>query len=356
MDLGAFERPRRPMLKAGLALVPRGPTTVQFGLDPDRAVLLTDVDPALLSGLGRLDGAHDPADLAAALRIHGGHLEAVLDELAAAGLLDDAAVAAEGWRDLPLLTRDRLGPDLASLTLAHPGPHGGKRALSRRLRAAVEIRGGGRVGAAAAGLLGAAGVGHVRVIDEGTTGAADLGPAGLAPEDVGIPRGRAATRAAARLTGRSRRRARSPDLVLLADLSPLADAADDLMRAGTPHLIAAVRDTEGIVGPLVLPGRTSCLRCHDLVRADRDETWPHVAAYLRSPQRADRAQVRPCDVVLATAVAAHAVLEVLTFLDEGTAGTADATLHLPVAGGAMRRRSWPRHPACGCAWADVTAS
>lgn len=352
MDLGTFERPRRPMLKAGLALLRRGPTTIQLGLDPDRAVLLTDVDPALLGYLDGLDGANDPT----ALPIADARFDALLDELGAAGLLEDASVIADGWRDLSLLTRDRLAPDLASLTLRGPGPDEGKRALARRLRAAVEIRGGGRVGSAAAGLLVAAGVGRVHVVDETTTVPADLGPGGLARSDLGLPRGRAATRAATRLTGTIRRRARCPDLVLLADQAGTSDGAEDLMRAGTPHLVASVRDTEGVIGPLVLVGRTSCLRCHDLVRADRDHAWPHVAAQLRSPAPTGRSRVRPCDVVLATCVAAHAALQALAYLDTGTADTADGTLHLALPGGEIRRRSWPRHPACGCAWADEPPS
>ena len=37
-----------------------------------------------------------------------------------------------------------------------------------------------------------------------------------------------------------------------------------------PHLPVRVRDGAGLVGPLVMPGVTSCLRCADLHRSDRD--------------------------------------------------------------------------------------
>ena len=38
---------------------------------------------------------------------------------------------------------------------------------------------------------------------------------------------------------------------------------------------------QGLVGPLVVPGVTSCLTCADLHRADRDSAWPAVAMQLR---------------------------------------------------------------------------
>lgn len=354
---------RRPRLKSGLSRLRRGPSTVQFGLDPDRAVLLTGIDATLNRCLDRLDGSARPADLAADLGVPADRVEDLLHLLATADLLEDAAVTADGWRELPLMSRDQLAPDLASLTLTHPGPAAGKQALGRRLAATVEIRGGSRIGATLAGLLAAAGVGAVRVLDEAPTAACDFAPGGLGRADLDRRRGPAATRAAARhapatappaapsTTGST---TAAPDLVVLADLPPAVGAADDLVRAGTPHLVAGLRETEGLVGPLVVPGRTSCLQCHHLTRADRDRAWPHLAAQLAVPGPRSAA-VRPCDVVLATTVAAHAALQALSFLDTSAASALDGTLHIRLPGGAIRRRSWRRHPGCGCAWADPAA-
>ena len=66
----------------------------------------------------------------------------------------------------------------------------------------------------------------------------------------------------------------------------------DLHDAGSPHLPVRVRDGAGLVGPLVIPGVTSCLGCADLHRSDRDAAWPAVAAQLRDTVgTADRATV-----------------------------------------------------------------
>jgi hypothetical protein len=118
------------------------------------------------------------------------------------------------------------------------------------------------------------------------------------------------------------------------------------MRADIPHLFAGIRETTGIVGPLVVPGRSSCLRCADLHRTDRDPAWPAVAAQL-----AGAPPVAACDVSLASLVAAQAALQILAHIDGLETPMAEgATLETRLPGAMTRRRFWPPHPACGCGW------
>ncbi len=139
--------------------------------------------------------------------------------------------------------------------------------MSRRLAAHVEVRGGGRVGSAVAGLLEAAGVGTVRLVDPGEVRPADLGPAGHRAERLGRPRGTAKSAPG------------EVDLVVLASDDGLPPSGD--LPEG-PHLVVGVCETGGAVGPLVVPGRSACLRCLDLSRTDRDPAWPVVQAQLRA--------------------------------------------------------------------------
>jgi bacteriocin biosynthesis cyclodehydratase domain-containing protein len=140
------------------------------------------------------------------------------------------------------------------------------------------------------------------------------------------------------------------DLVLLSDFL-VADphVVHELHAAKVPHLPVRVRDGTGLVGPLVLPGVTSCLRCADLHRSDRDADWPAVAAQLRGTVgSADRA------TVLATAaLALSQVHRVIGAIGEG--GIADAppptlntTLEIDVETGTTTARRWTRHPRCEC--------
>jgi hypothetical protein len=72
------------------------------------------------------------------------------------------------------------------------------------------------------------------------------------------------------------------DLVVLADtLAADPRLVRDLHVGGVPHLPVRMRDGAGLVGPLVIPGVSSCLCCVDLHRTDRDPAWPALAAQLR---------------------------------------------------------------------------
>jgi bacteriocin biosynthesis cyclodehydratase domain-containing protein len=143
------------------------------------------------------------------------------------------------------------------------------------------------------------------------------------------------------------------DLVVLSD-SLVSDPRmlRELHAARIPHLPVRVRDGGGLVGPLVLPGVTSCLRCADLHRSDRDAGWPAVAAQLRDTVgTADRA------TVLATAaLALNQVDRVIAAVRGGVTvdraphppSTLDTTLEFDVSTGSTVARRWSRHPRCSC--------
>jgi bacteriocin biosynthesis cyclodehydratase domain-containing protein len=143
------------------------------------------------------------------------------------------------------------------------------------------------------------------------------------------------------------------DLVVLSDYL-VADprVIRDLHDAGVPHLPVRVRDGTGLIGPLVIPGMTSCLRCADLHRSDRDAAWPAVAAQLRDAVgSADRA------TMLATAAIALSQVDrvIKAIRDSGDprrAGepppTLDTTLEFDVSSGSTISRRWSRHPRCQC--------
>lgn len=346
----------RPLVKPALRRVWRDGSTLQLGVDPRRAVVISGLDGPAARLVDALDGSHDrPAVLAAAARlgVTARRADQLLCLLEGSGVLDDAAAGLGALAALDLAERERLAPDLAAASLASGRPDGGAAVLTRRRASAVAVRGAGRVGAAVAGLLAAAGVGTVVVDDSGLTTPGDLSPAGSGHDAVGLGRGEAAVRAAKRvapgLRARLPRGRGTPDLVVIAPVGDgEGDLPDRLLRGGVAHLFAHVRDTTGVVGPLVLPGRSSCGRCHDLHRADRDPTWPNVAAALCDPGRPRPAA---CDVVLATAVAAQAATQALAFLDGDPAPPAvDGTLEIAQADGRVRRRGWAPHPLCGCGW------
>ncbi|WP_053652006.1 ThiF family adenylyltransferase [Streptomyces sp. XY431] len=355
----------RLALKPALSRSWRDSDTLQFGTVPQHAGVLAHAsDKVLREFLDLVDGTRDrPALLAESERIGFGRdpADSLLDLLEEAGVLDDAEAAAGALALFPQPHRELLGPDLASLSLIHPGPGAAPAVLARRPEYAVEVRGAGRIGAAVGAVLAAGGIGTVTVVDSGRVTPGDCSPAGLPPTDVGRIRATAAReavdRAAARSQARRNRRPRPgpPDLVVLTPRDGSAafaggtPLARELLRAGVPHLYVGVVEEFGVVGPLVAPGVSACGHCLVLTREDQDAAWPRILAQL-AEGGPGQAPTPACDIALATSVAGLAALHVQVFLDGGRPPSLDGWCELSAVDGTSRRLRLKGHPECGCLW------
>ncbi len=260
-----------------LPVVRRDTTTVQVGTDPRWAVALADLSPPAARALVALPaGATDRAVLAALRdeRVPDDEARAVLDHLAAAHLLVPAAAAGAPGRAARRRARGRCWTRAATARRCSP-------------RAPVH-------GCGCRGWTGwarwsrtpwpRAGLGSLELDDAAPVGPQDVGFGGVSERDLGEPREVAVARAARADRPALRTLApvdRPPDLVVLVD-SGVADPVrhTPLRDAGAAHLSVVVREASVLVGPLVVPGRTSCLTCVELHRADADPAWPMVAAQL----------------------------------------------------------------------------
>src|SRR5882757_11439531 len=157
---------------------------------------------------------------------------------------------------------------------------------------------------------------------------------------------------AARVTHSSQTNAapETTDLVVLSDFL-VADprVVRELHTARVAHLPVRLRDGAGLVGPLVIPGVTSCLGCADLHRSDRDAAWPAVASQLRNTVGvADRATL-----LATTALALSQVNRVIAAVrgQEDVAApppVLNATLEFDLDAGSIVAREWTKHPLCPC--------
>lgn len=329
--------PRRPRLVPGLEVLERRPDELQIGLEPRHAVVAPHLPPILMDILRSLDGSRSTSSLLAlAEGEHAERLRDLLTGLTERGLIEDAEPPAHPH------TRTEE-PELWSANLGRSRQD----TASQRAQCAVLIHGGGRVAAAVAALLAAAGVGHIDTEAKGTVGMDDLG-SGFVDGDVGMGRRQALAAVVHRANPRTRtgriRSNRLPDLVLLTDaVVPAPEVVTELMADGAAHLPVRVRDGIGIVGPLVLPGRSSCLRCADLHRTALDSCWPRVAGQLAG--RYQRAELSSVHAV--AALAAGQALRVLS-PEDTPPPTWNATLEIDCYGGTMTQREWLPHPRCGC--------
>lgn len=325
---------------------------IQIGTDPRHAVVVTGVPDRVAALLATLDGRTGADDLMARAGPDSAHaLRTALTGLFDLGLLDDAAPPG----DPPVPWPSRLAGDHATWTLRWgpaPAPVAGLRD-----RSTVLVHGSGRVAVGVATLLAGAGVGWVHVAAEGVVKPEDTG-CGYVDADIGRPRSDAAVRAIRRITTETRTSVlppdRVPDLVVIADVTVVEPRlTGGLAASGVPHLLAHSAEAIGTVGPLVVPGRTPCLRCAELRSADDDECWPVLATQLAG-------RLRLADLASAQATAAFAAGQVLRFLH----GPSHAAPELPVWGGAVevdpylgraKRIELPAHPRCACGAARTRA-
>ncbi|MGY1751358.1 ThiF family adenylyltransferase [Modestobacter sp. SYSU DS0511] len=283
---------------------------------------------------------------------------ALRGDWSAAGLGDDVVEdLLAGLRGAGLLHEVSAGDLLAT----DPGPAAASRADLElptvaagrwrvRRQSSVVVEGATRVGTPLAALLAASGVGRVSVRDRGLTTAGEPVVGGVAVVDEGRPRVLAAADAVRRASPLTDLRPlppeQHPDLVVLcrpwAAVDPLTAA---LHRDGVAHLVATVRGETGVVGPLVLPGVSSCLRCAEGWRRDDDPAWPAIAVQLAASRPGPAGSTLTC---LATAVTA--AVQALAHLDGGDRAPAvlDAAVELRPPSLEPRLRRWPPHPACGC--------
>ncbi|WP_431952711.1 hypothetical protein [Nocardia lijiangensis] len=273
-------RPHGPMLHPRVTILVRPSGVVQLGWDPERALLLDPPDLDTQTVLGFLR-LLDGLRTRPQILWQAGRSGIAAER--ARALLDEIDVAG-----LLMQPRDRPGP-IRAVRVHGLGP------LSDAISAGLR-----RVG---------------------------IRPArsrGNAPEDLGP---------------------RAADLVVLAD-TVVTDPrlASELVLHRIPHLQVRVRDGRGVVGPLVLPGETSCLRCADLTRVDYDAEWPHLAAQLLG--RVGHAS--PAAIAATAALALGELEAILDCSPRRPPATLDATLELDLDSHLLQRRYWAPHAECGC--------
>ena len=330
-QLGGIDLTGRYALRSGARVIPRAPDAVQIGTEPPRCLMLLDAPEEALHLLHSLDGG---SSLNTVLLEHeadpdvwGGLLSGLLE----AELL--IPVTAE-QRGRPAFSAAHLMGERAAL-VHRLGPPEADRILQARQDAIVVIHGPIAVTGAMAVRVAAAGVGHVHLEPDGSAG-------------------QSSARSPVTATGALRDRfptvrvhapaAHQPPTVAVMFGGPVPDLglAATYTRRRVPHLSVTSWTARIVVGPLVLPGRSSCLSCADRYRIDRDPGWPDVARDLI------HLPPRPPAVLGGAAVlaASTALLDYIDGVDIPT--TVNGTLEWEAGSPTPRRRSWTLHPRCGC--------
>jgi bacteriocin biosynthesis cyclodehydratase domain-containing protein len=340
-------------INPGLRMVRRSPNSVQIGLGAGGLILagLQAGELAFVDALRHgITDAH-VLDRATALGVDPLRAREICEKLAGQ-LFSDAELHEQGFR------AERLLPERSAVLGLYQLPC--KTLMARREHAVVQLLGLGRTGAALAAVLVSAGVGTLLLEDDAAVSASDVGPGAFGLSDIGLARSVAVRRHLMRIDpganvhvvhdgGAGGPDVRCLDLAVVVghDVVPSHTAAR-FLAAERPHLFVLVREQDGTVGPLVVPGETACAECVERHRNIHDPRWLELCGQLAAAP----SPVGPLEnVALATALAGTAAAHILLFLDgvnQPSSWSAVLTFHQD--NGRWTRQEFPTRPDCGCQW------
>ena len=337
---------RRYGLLHGVRLIVRDHESIQIGTDPPRTAVLRHAPPESLSLLRQLDGRRTAGQV---ISDHGGDplvWHGLLARLLALDLLVEAGSDTRTDTDgtghpPPHQTDNRLNTERSALSNRY-GARSAERILRARDDAVVVVRGSSTPAVAIAIGLASAGVGHVHHQVDRSSGPSAPRATSSALRD-GTDVAAQLRRVSSSVKVHAPAAHQCPDMVVLAGRTlPDLGVAASLSRDGIAHLAVQAGTVRAVVGPLVLPGRSSCLSCAHRYRTEADPGWPAVARTLAE---------HPADApaFLNATAAALAVGQVLDHLDGATRPVSiGGTLEWACGEVSPRRRTWPLHPDCGC--------
>lgn len=304
----AAPRIARPELRADMPLLWREPGRLQVG---DTDTTIDGATPGLFTWLHRLDGVRTWSQLEALLEPAGDPAPSdatrAVRLLAGCGALNDAAAMPSHWRWSAPADRYRELGDLAAAAHVFGDPHAANAVLERRHGTRAAVNGDGPLADALRRAVAASGM------QSGNGAKADV-----------------------RIVARNG----FPDVVD----DPTSDDYNH------PHLSVSVFGERALVGPMVVPGQTSCLRCRHLHRLDADPGWSMVSLHLVSATK--RIPVPPLDRLLVQLAAVRAALMVRQWVDDPHRPQlwADFAWEVWLPAGLVQRVERPPHPLCGCRW------
>jgi bacteriocin biosynthesis cyclodehydratase domain-containing protein len=117
-----------------------------------------------------------------------------------------------------------------------------------------------------------------------------------------------------------------------------------------PHLVVRFVEGAGLVGPFVVPGSSTCVRCIEGHLADRDPAWPLLLEQYARHAGADRADgvPEPLDIALVAFCLALAARDLASWAEGATPARLGSTLTVGPSLDGHTVQKWPRRPDCAC--------
>jgi hypothetical protein len=316
--------------------------------------------------IAAFDGKKSAQEIAEALAIDCEIVSQLIGQLLSAGLIDylvTQIVAPGRFKEQDqssdagyIQLQSKITPELSATTWIAGVNDGGVEVLTKRRSALIEIAGENRVATQLYGILLASGVTQTKMAsaarrDRARIGNQDMCAGLLTNSDVGSNFQHTLEDKARELALFPSKDKSSPDEIPEVFLKVFIGNGHEAlieqsMSEDEVHLIVSAPDGPSIdIGPLVIPGKSSCSRCITLARSDQHPLSREIDIF-----RSTHTELE-IPVTVAHFVAAQIASEILRFIDtkkSALISTRVRTNYLDVCNPQHIR--FARHPLCGCSW------
>lgn len=339
----------KPILRNPTATALRDPRCIQVGIDPSHSLLLTGEVSQIRQFLNLLDGKHEIAELISKFPF----AQVALFQLAKRGLLETQLVDHQITASLT----PAQNYDLLISQRSHQAAIGKLDFAPRRIQnlanSYIWLANAGPAAALAAIYLAQSQIGRIKL-----DALAEFKPTDLpnwldrnAEAADSLVHQLQISSANLKLTQPAGMP--NPDLVILTDQPWQApETAAEYLNRGIAHLVIQSKISEVIVGPLVIPGKTSCLNCAEQQLLNIDKSWSVMRKLIGQHQRDDT------DWLLLNLAVSFAIAQVVSAMGMGDLSRSDLVdtrwrFRLP--GPRIESAPQPINMFCSCQWGLLAA-
>lgn len=307
-------------IASGLPLLDRDSTSVQIGTDPELGVIIDELSEQDKKILRYFHENHLVPKLGKRFSVSPQRSEELINKLKSAGIVvpEKSTRVVSQWLDRC---------------------YGSADALELFARSRILIRGMSTLGILLAQNLFLQGIKSLSWLDSSSFSMNDF-PTSL-PELLKLSR----QEAAEKILGKKSSRFSNPHLEIgISSYVPDYLWIQECLSQDRPHLLVVVRECHIEVGPLVVPGRSACVRCRNLNLLRREPLWGKL------DQQLINAKPLSVDYILGSQVAAFIAKEVFDYLGGLSHHCKNGSWIFKPTSPIPYYQQWFPEPDCGCIW------
>jgi hypothetical protein len=339
----------KPRLRNPAATALRDRNCIQVDIDPSHSLLLTGDIAQIREFLSLLTGEHTVAELTARFEF----AKSTLFQLSQRGLLETELFDSDITAGLTAAQLNQLLITQRSQQAARADLNFAKERIQNLSDSYIWIANSGAASALTALLLAQQHVGRIKLADLAgfTHVMLPYWITSAEPADVQLVNAMQAASTNLKLTQPAGMP--DPDLVIIAD-RPWRDPSEtsSLLNRSIPHLIIDPLISEVAIGPLVIPGKSSCLNCQEQQLVNVDQSWPIMRKLI-----GQHATVQPDQLLLLTAIS-FAVAQLTTAISESNlerCALVNQRWRFKLPGPSIEIVNCQPNMFCSCQWGAIAA-